>query len=70
MNYEDAVKELEEIIIKLSESKVPMSEACKIFERGLELSKFCYSELNKAKGKITVIKDELGTLLEEEDENF
>lgn len=70
MKYEEAIKELESIIEKLSENKLPMSEACSIFERGLELSKFCYSELNKAKGKITVIKEELGTLLEEEDENF
>lgn len=70
MKYEDAIKELESIISKLSESKIPMSEACDIFERGLELSKFCYAELNKVKGKITVIKEELGTLLEDEDENF
>ena len=70
MKYEEAIKELEVIISKLSESKVNMSDACAMFERGLELSKFCYGELNKAKGKITVIKEELGALLEEEDENF
>lgn len=70
MKYEEALKELEEIITKLNETKTPLSEATKIFERGLELSKFCYNELNQAKGKISVIREELGALLEDEDENF
>lgn len=70
MKYEEALKELEEIISKLNDNKIPVSEANKFFERGVELSKFCYNELNGMKGKITIAKEELGKLLEEEDENF
>lgn len=67
MTYEQAIKELEEITEKLNEGKVPMSEAVKLFDRGVELSKFCYKELNNLKGKVTTIKEELGALLEEEE---
>lgn len=70
MKYEEALKELEQIIINLNDSKIPMSEAIKVFERGLELSKFCYKQLNEVKGKISIIKEELGALLEEENEDF
>jgi len=70
MKYEEALKELEEIISKLNDNKIPMSEASKIFERGVELSKFCFNELNNVKGKVTIVREELGKLLEENDENF
>lgn len=68
MKYEEALKELEEIVEKLSEGKIPLSEATKYFDRGVELTKFCYQELNTVKGKVTVIKEELGKLQEEEAE--
>ena len=67
MTYEQAIKELEEITEKLNTGKVPMSEATKLFDRGVELSKFCYKELNNLKGKVTTVKEELGALLEEEE---
>lgn len=70
MKYEDAIKELEEIIEKLNTGKLSMSDASKYFERGAELSKFCYEELKSVKGKVSVIKEELGALLEEEEWGF
>jgi len=70
MKYEEALKELEEIISKLNDNKIPMSEASKAFEKGVELSKFCFNELNNIKGKVTIVREELGKLLEENDENF
>lgn len=68
MNYEEKIKELESIIEKLNEGKVPMAEAVKNFERASQLAKECYKELNDLKGKVSVIKDELGTLIEEDEE--
>ena len=70
MNYEDAVKELEEIIKKLNSSSLTMDEAKKLFERGKELTKFCYASVKEVKGKIYEIKEELGALLEEEQQDF
>lgn len=66
MNYEEAIKELEDIISKLNSTSLPMEEAKKLFERGKELSKFCYNSVKEVKGKIFEIKEELGALVEEE----
>ena len=70
MNYEDAVKELEEIIKKLNTSSLSMEESKKLFTRGKELAKFCYESVKEVKGKIYEIKEELGALLEEEKQDF
>ena len=66
MNYEDAIKELEEIISKLNSTSLPMEEAKKLFVRGKELTKVCYNNVKEVKGKIFEIKEELGALVEEE----
>lgn len=67
MNFEDAIKELEEINKKLSSSSLTIEEAKSLFERGKILSKFCYENLKEVKGKIIEIKEEMGALLEEEE---
>lgn len=67
MNYEEAIKELENIIAKLNDPKCPLVEATKDFERGVELSQQCYKELEQIKGKITIIKETLEGLTEEEE---
>ena len=70
MKYEEAVKELEEIIKKLNSSNLSMEEAKKCFERGRELSKFCFENLKEVKGKVYEIREELGALIEEENEEL
>lgn len=71
MTYESAIKKLGEIIEKLSSDSVPLAEATALFEEGLTLMKYCYKEIKVVKGKIYEIKEELGKLkLEENDENF
>ncbi len=70
MKYEEAIKELEEIIEKLNSSSLPLEEAKKLFERGRELSKFCYKEVKEVKGKVYEIKEEMGALIEEENEDL
>ena len=66
MNYEDAVKEMEEIINKLENESLPLAEAQKYFQRASELAKFCQEELSKASGKLFIIKKELDQIQEEE----
>ena len=67
MNFEDAIKELEEINKKLSSSSLTIEEAKALFERGKTLSKFCYENLKEVKGKIIEIKEEMGALIENEE---
>ncbi len=58
LNFEDALKELEEISVKLSEGNIPLDESIKLFEKGMELKKFCAGRLKSAKQKIKILIDE------------
>lgn len=64
ISYEEASKELNQIIEKLEEDKVPLSSAVELFERGEELVKICYKNLDNAKGKLTQIKETIDKLEE------
>ena len=66
MNYEDAIKELDEIIEKLEYVKLPLKQAQQLFERASELAKFAQAELSKTNGKLYQIKQELDQITEEE----
>ena len=63
MSFEDQIKELEGIIAKL-EAGVNIEEGVKLFERGSEVCKSCFEKLDGAKGKLSVIREELGKLVE------
>ena len=66
MNYEEAIKELEQIIERLENEQLPLKVAIELFERANELSKFAQTELSKATGKLYQIKKELDQITEEE----
>ena len=66
MNYEDAIKELEEIIEKLENDKLPLKQAQELFERASALAKFAQEELSKTNGKLYQIKKDLDQITEEE----
>lgn len=63
-SYEDALAELNKIISQLEDGSVSMNEAIELFDRGKKLVKVCYSHLNKAKGKLTEIKETIDGLEE------
>lgn len=62
--FEEALGELETIVRKL-EGDLPIDEATKAFERGIQLSKTCMDELKEEKGKISLLVDDLHKLTEE-----
>ena len=66
MTYEEAIKEMENIIAKLENENLPLKEAQALFERAGELAKFSQEELTKASGKLYEIKKELDKITEEE----
>ena len=65
LSYEQASKELQEIINKIEQGDLPLDEAMKLFERGQELIKFCYLSLDKAKGELTELRESEGKVEEE-----
>ena len=64
IKFEEALGELETIVRKL-EGDLPIDEATKAFERGIQLSKTCMDELKEEKGKISLLVDDLNKLTEE-----
>lgn len=59
MTYEQAVKELEEILSKLDSSETNLDDAIKLFEKSVELSKICFDKIKTTEGKVEIIKKEL-----------
>ncbi len=67
MTYEEAIKEMEEIIEKLENEQLPLKKAQELFERASVLAKFSQEELSKTTGKLYQIKKELDQVTEEEE---
>lgn len=59
MTYEQAVKELEEILQSLENQETSLDEALKLFEKSVELSKICFEKIKQTQGKVEIIKKEL-----------
>ncbi|RTZ89519.1 MAG: exodeoxyribonuclease VII small subunit [Deltaproteobacteria bacterium] len=58
-NFEDAIKDLENLIQELEQGDLPLDEALKKFEEGIKLIKYCNKKLDEAEQKIELIlKDE------------
>ena len=62
--YEDAIRQLENIVDKLEAGEEGLDQSMKLFEEGTELSVYCYKKLETARQKIT----ELAKIREEENE--
>lgn len=52
-SYEDAVRELEEIVQKLERGDAPLEESGKLYERGVKLSTYCTKILQEMEEKMT-----------------
>ena len=52
MTFEEAQRELEQIVHRLETGEAPLDEALKLWERGEELYRFCKERLEAAEGKI------------------
>jgi exodeoxyribonuclease VII small subunit len=56
MNFEKALKELEEIANSLEEGELSLDESIRQFEKGMQLSKFCRQKLDEAERKIEILQ--------------
>ncbi|MFA4044925.1 MAG: hypothetical protein HZRFUVUK_001733 [Candidatus Fervidibacterota bacterium] len=63
MTFEQAIKELEEIVAKLESGKTSLEEALKLFERGVKLAKLCERKLRRVERRLKmVVKTEEGEI--------
>lgn len=52
VSFEDAQRELEQIVERLERGEANLDEAIQLWERGEELYKLCVGKLDAAQGKI------------------
>ncbi|CUS98007.1 exodeoxyribonuclease VII small subunit [Candidatus Kryptobacter tengchongensis] len=72
LTFEQALRELQNIVNKLETGQVTLEEAIEMYERGVKLSKYCIEKLTQAELRIRkIIKDESQgfTLIDFEDFN-
>ena len=58
MTFEEALKDLEEIVDNLNNDELELEKAISAYEKGMELKKICEQRLKEAKLRIENIKDE------------
>lgn len=51
-SFEEAQRELEQIVDRLERGEAPLDEALRLWERGEELYRLCRGRLDEAQGKI------------------
>lgn len=66
INFEESMKQLEEIANKLEQNDLDLDKSVELFEEGMKLSKQCSEILESAEKKITIlINDGKDNLTEE-----
>jgi exodeoxyribonuclease VII small subunit len=60
--FEDCLQRLEQIVDELEKGNVPLEQALKLFEEGLQLSSSCRRELDEAEGKVEILLRQNGKL--------
>ena len=56
-DFEAAIAELEGIVKKLEEGDLPLEKSLELYERGVQLSRFCHSRLEEAERRIEVVNE-------------
>ena len=52
MNFEDALRALEDVVRKLESGEVPLDDSITLYERGEQLRKLCQARLDAAQARI------------------
>jgi exodeoxyribonuclease VII small subunit len=56
-DFEAAIAELEALVKKLEEGDLPLEASLKLYERGVQLSRFCHSRLEDAERRIEILNE-------------
>ncbi len=54
-DFERCLARLEEVARKLESANLPLDEAMKLFEEGVELSRECQKQLEQAEGRVEIL---------------
>lgn len=56
-DFESAIAELEKIVKQLEDGDLALDTSLALFERGVELSRFCHAQLGEAQRRIEVLTE-------------
>ena len=56
-DFESAIAELEKIVKTLEEGDLALEKSLELYERGVQLSRFCHSRLEDAERRIEILND-------------
>ena len=56
-DFESAIAELEKIVKTLEEGDLALEKSLELYERGVQLSRFCHSRLEEAERRIEILNE-------------
>jgi exodeoxyribonuclease VII small subunit len=56
-DFEAAIAELEAIVKRLEEGDMPLEQSLTLYERGVQLSRFCHTRLEEAERRIEILTE-------------
>jgi exodeoxyribonuclease VII small subunit len=56
-DFEAALSELDALVRKLEEGDLSLEESLALYERGVQLSRFCHARLEEAERRIEILTD-------------
>jgi exodeoxyribonuclease VII small subunit len=56
-DFESAIAELETIVKSLEEGDLPLEKSLELYERGVQLSRFCQARLDEAEKRIEILNE-------------
>jgi exodeoxyribonuclease VII small subunit len=56
-DFEAAIAELESIVKKLEEGDLALEQSLELYERGVQLSRFCHARLEAAERRIEMLNE-------------
>jgi exodeoxyribonuclease VII small subunit len=56
-DFEGAIGELEAIVKKLEEGDLALEQSLVLYERGVQLSRFCHARLEEAERRIEILNE-------------
>jgi exodeoxyribonuclease VII small subunit len=60
LSFEEALENLEKLVAKMEEGKMPLADLTAAFEKGRSLALFCRSKLNQLEQKIEILTNDDG----------
>ena len=56
-DFEAAIGELEAVVKKLEDGDLPLEQSLELYERGVQLSRFCHARLEEAERRIEILTE-------------